>query len=131
MGGLGVSLIFRLHPVLLRLKIPTHIEGHDDVARCGRGIQSLSIDARLYLFRLLILVFISLLLNLCSFDFECGGDLFMSSVTSSREYKESDSESEYCSPCFGVCSDIRNGITFVDFIRFWTVKPAQKLCLVY
>ena len=24
----------------------------------------------------------------------------MSSVTSSREYKESDSESEYCSPCF-------------------------------
>ena len=25
-------LIFRLHPALLRLKIPTHIEGLDDVA---------------------------------------------------------------------------------------------------
>jgi hypothetical protein len=46
-----------------------------------------------------MLTFLSLLLTLCSFDLDVG-DRFTSSVASSREYKESDSESEYCNPCF-------------------------------
>ena len=45
-------------------------------------------------------MFLSLLLVLCSFDFGVGDRLFASSTASSREYNDSDSESEYCRPCF-------------------------------